>query len=70
VILEAAAEFVHLGPAADEEGGALVDAFRDDVEDATDAVGGDAAGLLGDEGDRVGLVEKAELAVGYSDVGG
>ena len=53
-----------LDAAADDEGSALVDGFGLEVEDALCAVGGGAAGLLGDEGERVGFVEQTELAFG------
>ena len=53
-----------LDAAAEDEGGALVDGFRLEVEDALRAVDGGAAGLLGDEGERVGFVQEAELAFG------
>ena len=53
-----------LDAAAEDEGSALVDGLGLEVEDALRAVGGGAAGLLGDEGERVGFVEEAELAVG------
>src|SRR5687767_12913360 len=57
-------EQFHLRLAADEERRALVQVGRVDVEDAAAAVGRLALGLLGQEGDRVGLVQKPELALG------
>ena len=60
----AAREFVHFGGAAYYQRRALVDVLGLDVEDAALAVGGDAAGLFGDEGDRIGFVEQPQLAGG------
>src|SRR5204862_5091440 len=57
-------ELSHFGRAANDERGPLVDAGRLDVEDGAGPGGGDAAGLLGEEGDGVGFVEEAELPFG------
>src|SRR5262245_6457945 len=54
---------LHLRLAADEEGRALMQSRRLDVEDAALAVGGHAAGLLAEEGDGVGFVHEPKLAL-------
>src|SRR6187402_868351 len=53
----------HFVTASDDEGRTLVRLCRSDVEDALCSVCGCAAGLLGDHGERVGLVEQAKLTV-------
>ena len=50
--------------AADDEGRALVDSGGLMSRMRSRAVGGEAAGLLRDEGEGVGFVEEAELAAG------
>ena len=54
----------HLLQAPDQQRRALVQARGLDLQDAPAAVGGHAAGLFGEEGDGVGLVQQAQLAAG------
>src|SRR5947209_5263749 len=54
---------LHFVLAADDERRALVHGFRLLFQNAFLAVGGDAAGLFGHEGQRVCLIEQSQLAV-------
>ena len=51
--------------ASDDQGGAGVQAVGFDIEDAAVAGGGGAACLFGDEGQWIGFVHQAELALGF-----
>ncbi len=53
----------HLVARAHDQGHALMQALRGEVEDALASRGGGAAGLLDDHGHRVRLVSQAQAAV-------
>src|SRR5262245_30157048 len=62
--LETVIKRLHLDRAADDEGGALVDAVGDNLQDPAASIGGLAARLLDEEGNRVGFVQETEFAGG------
>jgi hypothetical protein len=57
-------EFGYFCPAANDEGCALVNRFRLDIHDPGLPGNSLATGLFGNEGKRIGFVEKAQFAIG------